>query len=110
MSSIELQGELGRHGIVLPIIFVTGHGDVPMAVAAIKSGAFEFIEKPFNGTKFLAVIEGALRHDVETRRASQRFPAASARCWSARLPASPTRPSPKILVSVSKPSRRTVHG
>jgi len=79
MSGIELQDELERRGITLPIIFVTGHGDVPTAVAAIKKGAAEFIEKPFNDTKFLAVIEGALARDVETRRARTRQLSAAAR-------------------------------
>src|ERR1700692_645917 len=47
MSGLELQDELRRRAIMLPIIFVTGHGDVPMAVSAVKKGAVEFIEKPF---------------------------------------------------------------
>ena len=79
MSGIELQDELERREITLPIIFVTGHGDVPTAVAAIKKGAAEFIEKPFNDTRFLAVIEGALARDVETRRARARQLSAAAR-------------------------------
>jgi|SRR5208282_5471695 len=79
MSGVELQDELGQRGILLPIIFVTGHGDVSMAFAAIKKGAVEFIEKPFNDTKFLAVIEGALARDVEARRRRARQLSAAAR-------------------------------
>jgi len=57
MSGIELQGELNRRGIELPIIFLTGHGDVPMAVEAVKKGAFDFILKPFVNSHLLALIE-----------------------------------------------------
>jgi RNA polymerase sigma factor (sigma-70 family) len=56
MSGIELQEELNRRHIYTPIIFITGHGDVPMAVEAIKRGAFDFIEKPFNDAKLVALI------------------------------------------------------
>ena len=48
MSGLDLQEELHENGIVIPIIVVTGHGDVPTAVRAIKAGAVEFIEKPVN--------------------------------------------------------------
>src|SRR5580704_2517416 len=47
MSGLEVQQQLNRMGSMLPVIFITGHGDVPMAVQAMKEGAFEFIEKPF---------------------------------------------------------------
>ena len=63
MSGIELHEQLTRQGITTPIIFVTGHGDVPMAVEAIKRGAFDFIEKPFNEQKLLGIIECAIEHD-----------------------------------------------
>jgi two-component system response regulator TtrR len=63
MSGIELHEYLTRHGVITPVIFVTGHGDVPMAVEAIKRGAFDFVEKPFNEQKLLAIIERAIEHD-----------------------------------------------
>src|SRR5450755_384563 len=47
MSGLELQQHLNRMGSMLPVIFITGHGDVPMAVQAMKEGAFEFVQKPF---------------------------------------------------------------
>jgi two-component system response regulator TtrR len=47
ITGLELQRELNRRGESLPIIFITGHGDVPMAVEAVKNGAFHFLEKPF---------------------------------------------------------------
>lgn len=59
ITGLELQQELNRRGEMLPIIFITGHGDVPMAVNAVKSGAFNFIEKPFNDAQLLDLIDQA---------------------------------------------------
>ena len=73
MSGLELQDELRRRGHAIPIIFITGHGDVPMAVNAVKKGAFEFIEKPFNDEKLLVLIDNALAVDAETRRVAARL-------------------------------------
>ena len=71
MSGIELQSTLRHRGIELPIIIVTGHGDVPMAVRTMKAGALDFIQKPFNDQILLDCIEKALNQDAEHRR-SQR--------------------------------------
>lgn len=79
MSGLELQNELKQRAIPAPIIFLTGHGDVPMAVEAIKRGAFEFIEKPVNDAILLGMIERALQHDADTRRARARQLSAAAR-------------------------------
>jgi len=68
MSGLELQQQLNRSGCMLPVIFITGHGDVPMAVQAMKAGAFEFIQKPFRDQDLLDRINHALRHDAESRR------------------------------------------
>jgi RNA polymerase sigma factor (sigma-70 family) len=80
ITGLELQQELNRRGESLPIIFITGHGDVPMAVEAVKNGAFHFIEKPFNDAEILRLIEDA---------AAQRTPAAASdaqrRCTAAKL-------------------------
>ena len=59
LTGLELQQELNRRGETLPIIFITGHGTVPMAVSAVKSGAFHFLEKPFKDAQLLALIEEA---------------------------------------------------
>ncbi len=67
MSGLELQQHLNRSGSMLPIIFITGHGDVPMAVQAMKEGAHEFIQKPFRDQDLLDCINHALRQDVENR-------------------------------------------
>lgn len=71
MSGLELQQRLGERTCRLPVIFITGHGDVPMAVRAMQEGAVDFIEKPFRDQELLDVIRGALRTDGE-RRAEQR--------------------------------------
>ncbi|MBI2959161.1 MAG: response regulator transcription factor [Betaproteobacteria bacterium] len=67
MSGLELQDELVRRGHPIPVIFITGHGDVPTAVSALKKGAIEFIEKPFHDQSFLALIDNALAYDAEVR-------------------------------------------
>lgn len=63
MSGLELQERLIRRGRHIPIIFITGHGDVPMAVSAIKRGAFDFIEKPFQERDLLARIASVVSSD-----------------------------------------------
>lgn len=66
MSGLELQRRLGERGFPLPIVIVTGHGDVPMAVEALKTGAFDFIEKPFKEQHLLDTVEAAIRQSRET--------------------------------------------
>ncbi len=61
MGGLELQEEIARAGLTLPVIFITGHGDVSLAVKAMKSGAVDFIEKPFEGETLLAGVEKALK-------------------------------------------------
>lgn len=61
MSGLELQDALGRRGSSLPVIIVTGHADVPMAVRALKAGAVDFIEKPFNDQVLLDRIQDAVK-------------------------------------------------
>jgi two-component system response regulator FixJ len=67
MSGLELQRKLNTMGSMLPVIFVTGHGDVPMAVQAMKEGAFEFIQKPFREQELLDHINHALQQDAANR-------------------------------------------
>jgi FixJ family two-component response regulator len=71
MSGLELQEQLVARGVNLPILFITGHGDVPMAVATMKKGAVDFIEKPFNEADLHASVErmlAAAEAEGETRR------------------------------------------
>jgi FixJ family two-component response regulator len=60
LSGIELQEKLAQNGVHLPVIIVTGHGDVPITVRAMKAGAFEFLQKPFNDQALLDAIQAAL--------------------------------------------------
>ena len=69
MSGLELQQELNRRGATIPVIFVTGHGDVPMAVEAIKHGAYDFVQKPYREQELLDRIQRALTADGATRAA-----------------------------------------
>lgn len=69
MSGLEVQQHLNRTGIMLPVIFITGHGDIPMAVQAMKDGAFDFLTKPFRDQDLLDRINGALKQDAENRAA-----------------------------------------
>lgn len=68
MDGMELQQRLNGRNAILPIIFVTGHGDVPMAVEAMKEGAIDFIQKPYREADLLKKIGVALEQDREQRR------------------------------------------
>ncbi len=68
MDGLGVQRELARSGDSMPVIFVTGHGDIPTTVKAMKSGAVEFLTKPFNGDQLLDVIRQALERDTEARQ------------------------------------------
>lgn len=70
MSGLELQQELNRRGWTLPLIFITGHGDVPMAVEAMRDGALDFLQKPFNDDELIRRVQKALAEDAQTRRVS----------------------------------------
>jgi FixJ family two-component response regulator len=70
LSGLELQQRLSEQGMTIPIIFITGHGDVPMAVNAMKSGAADFLQKPFRDEELIDRIYKALQLDRE-RRASR---------------------------------------
>jgi FixJ family two-component response regulator len=72
MNGIEVQRELARRGDPHPIVFLTGHGDVPMAVQALKAGAVDFLEKPARLARLLEALERALDLDREARQARGR--------------------------------------
>jgi len=80
MSGLDLQEQLAQQNINIPIVIITGHGDVPMAVRAMKSGAIDFIEKPFNDEVLLDAIRRALAfgeqqrsHQIEHLQIQQRL-------------------------------------
>ena len=67
MSGIELQEKLAERDFDLPILFLTGHGDVPMAVRAMKKGAFDFLEKPVDAERLVAAVKAAIAHSAQPR-------------------------------------------
>ena len=68
MSGLELQQQLNLRGAVIPVIFMTGHGDIPMAVEAMQHGAFDFLQKPFRDQDLLDRIQRAIVKDTELRQ------------------------------------------
>ena len=68
MSGLAFQEELAKTGVALPVIFITGHGDVPMTVRAMKAGAVEFLTKPFDDQVLLDAIHAAIERDRARRR------------------------------------------
>ncbi len=68
LSGLDLQRELAAHGIDLPVIFITGHGDIPMSVRAMKAGALEFLTEPFRDQDLLDAIQQALLRDRAARQ------------------------------------------
>ena len=73
MSGLELQARLAAERIHPPIIIITGHGDVPMAVRAVQAGAADFIEKPFNDQALLDSVHRAIERDAEQRGEASRL-------------------------------------
>jgi len=72
MSGLDVQRELNRRGAMVPVLLITGHGDVPMAVQAMKNGAFEFLQKPFRDQELIDGINRALKKDAENRQMLER--------------------------------------
>jgi FixJ family two-component response regulator len=68
INGLELQRELAGHDLRIPIIFITGHGDIPMTVKAMKSGAVEFLQKPFRDQDLLDAIQQAFDRDRAARQ------------------------------------------
>jgi FixJ family two-component response regulator len=68
MSGLDVQNKLKERGVTIPIIFITGHGDIPMTVEAMKSGAEEFLTKPFRDQDLVDAIQQALKRDDESRQ------------------------------------------
>ena len=80
MSGLELQNVLQERGFRLPLVVISGHADVPMAVRALKAGAFDFVEKPFNDQLLLDTVQRAIEQDREQRESHAQIDA-----WRARL-------------------------
>ncbi|TKC88281.1 response regulator transcription factor [Trinickia terrae] len=71
-SGFEVQAELNKRGSTLPIIFVSGHGDIPMSVRALQNGAIDFVEKPYNSQQMLERIQRALKLATQRHAAGMR--------------------------------------
>lgn len=67
LSGFDLQAELNRLGVTIPIVFITGHGDIPMSVTAMKAGAVDFLVKPFREQELLDAVRRALERDQQRR-------------------------------------------
>lgn len=79
LSGLQVQQRMQERGDDLPVIFMTGHGDVPMAVAALKAGALDFVEKPFNHQQLIDTLQQALLTHQRQRQERQRHAALQAR-------------------------------
>jgi len=73
LDGLELQAALVKEGVSLPIVFVTGHGDIPMSVRAMKTGAVDFLTKPIKKEALLQAVQAALARDAERRTAREQF-------------------------------------
>jgi len=73
LDGLELHRRLTHAGIPLPIVFLTGHGDIPMSVQAIKAGAVDFLTKPVNDSDLLRAVRAAIRQSDEQREANDRL-------------------------------------
>lgn len=79
MSGLEIQAKLAERGDRAPIIFITGHGDIPMSVRAMKAGAIDFLAKPFRDQDIIDAVETALERDFKRLAAEGRIDAAALR-------------------------------
>jgi FixJ family two-component response regulator len=82
LSGLDLQKQLARTGIEIPIIFITGHGDIPMSVQAMKAGAVEFLTKPFGERHLFDAIEEAIKRDRAARALRTKLADLRAHCNS----------------------------
>lgn len=72
MGGLELQQYLKEHGVHMPVLFLSGRADVPQAVKAVRDGAIDFVEKPFDYKRIVALVEDCLRRDAGMRAAQER--------------------------------------
>ena len=118
ISGIDLLRRLNELKIAVPVIVITGHGDVPLAVEAMKLGAVDFFEKPFDDDALLAAVRSSLgqqygrqqaqrRSGRKSMTSSRRCRIASARSWKDWSAGIPTRRSPMIWGSARAPWKST---
>ncbi len=82
MSGLEVQHELLERGLLQPVVFLSGHGDIPIAMRAVRAGALDFLEKPFRDKQLLEAIERALAEDRQRRAEREALAQARARVAS----------------------------
>lgn len=85
ISGLEFQAELNRDGVSLPVVFMTGHGDIPMSVRAMKAGALDFLAKPFRDQDLIDAVNSALEVDRGRRQQNQAQHALQA-CYQSLTP------------------------
>lgn len=73
MSGLELQQQLNVRGAVIPVVFISGHGDIPMAVEAMQHGAFDFLQKPFRDQDLIDRVQKAMERDAASRNQLRRL-------------------------------------
>ena len=105
MSGLELQQELNRRGATIPVIFITGHGDVPMAVEAMQHGAHDFLQKPFKDEDLIERVRRALAKDAKTRAALEEHKSIRTRLQSL----TPREREVLMLMAQGKPNKIMAH-
>ncbi|PWC88485.1 nitrogen fixation protein FixJ [Azospirillum sp. TSH100] len=99
MSGLDVQERLARDGRGLPVVVMTGHGDVPLAVRAMKAGAVDFVEKPFEEEALLAAVRSALARAADSRTAEATPPAPAPEQPASMSPAASA--PPEVLTRLS---------
>ena len=105
MSGLELQQQLNLRGAVIPVIFITGHGDIPMAVEAMQHGATDFLQKPFRDQDLIDRIQSALAKDAKARAALDQHESIRARLDSL----TPREREVLALMAHGKPNKVMAH-
>ena len=105
MSGLELQRELNLRGATIPVIFITGHGDIPMAVEAMQHGAHDFLQKPFRDEDLIERVRRALTKDAKSRAALEEHKAIRGRLDSL----TPREREVLALMARGKPNKIMAH-
>ena len=105
MNGLELQQELNLRGAVIPVIFITGHGDIPMAVEAMQHGAHDFLQKPFRDEDLIERVRRALAKDAKARASLEEHNAIRARLESL----TPREREVLALMARGKPNKIMAH-
>ena len=105
MTGLELQQELNLRGATIPVIFITGHGDVPMAVEAMQHGAHDFLQKPFKDEDLIERVRRALATDAKTRAALEEHKSIRTRLQSL----TPREREVLALMAQGKPNKIMAH-